>query len=156
MSSESIKQHGWVYRFGIAALVIVLITIIGPAFNYQRLIRLYRVITLFDENVIVDNFRNMDDIFAKKIVLKAEKPSSFERELRPLPETFHYNGQEFYLQDFWKDQWKTGLVVMKEGRKRRSVHYIQRPHNIRLCCHGPPFTLVRHTLLTYMMAKLPL
>lgn len=116
MSSDPRKKHGWLYKFGFAALVVVLIVGIGAAFNYQRLIRLYRVVTLFDKDVIVENFRHMDNLFAKKIVHKAEKPSSFERELQPLPETFSYNGQEIDLQDFLKDQWTTGLIVTKDGK----------------------------------------
>lgn len=115
MSSEPGEKHGWLYKFGLAALVIALIVVIGAAFNYQRLIRLYRVVTLFDKDVIVENFRHMDEIFAKKIVHKAETPSSFERNPHPLPKTFIYNGQEIDLKDFLKDQWTTGLVVTKDG-----------------------------------------
>ena len=81
MVSESRKRQSWPPRIGLFALAIILIVGIGAAFKYQRLIRLYRVIKLFDKDVIVENFRQMDNIFAKKVVRKAEKPSTFERAL---------------------------------------------------------------------------
>lgn len=116
MVFESRGRKNLPYKVGLVALVIFLIVGVGAAFNYQRLLRLYRVIKLFDKDVIVENFRHMDDIFEKKVVHKAEKPSTFEKALKPLPSKFTCEGQEINLQDFLEAQWTTGLIVIKDGK----------------------------------------
>jgi CubicO group peptidase (beta-lactamase class C family) len=110
------KSHGWRYKFGLVSVAVIIVLGAGVAFNYERLHRLYRVVKLFDKGVIIENFRNMDDIFAKRIVHGAAKPSIFERALQPLPSTFNYNGKNIDLQKFLEDQWTTGLVVIKDGQ----------------------------------------
>jgi hypothetical protein len=61
------------YRIGIVAFVLVLILGIGSAIFHERLIRLYRVIRLFDQDVIVENFRHMDGIIGTRTVHKADQ-----------------------------------------------------------------------------------
>lgn len=115
MIPKSKRKHGWLFKTGLTVLILVLILLIGAAFNYQRLIRLYRVITLFDKDVIVENFRHMDKIFNVKVIHKAEKTIIFERDSRPLPSTFNYEGKTINIKDFLKDQWTTGLIVITDG-----------------------------------------
>jgi hypothetical protein len=66
MKPQSRKRHGWLYTFGVVAFVLVLILGIGSAIFHERLIRLYRVIRLFDQDVIVENFRHMDGIIGTR------------------------------------------------------------------------------------------
>jgi hypothetical protein len=73
MKPESRKRHGWLFRIGVAAFVLVLILGIGSAIFHERLIRLYRVIRLFDQDVIVENFRHMDKIIGTRTVHKADQ-----------------------------------------------------------------------------------
>ena len=110
------KSNGWRYKFGLVSVAVIIVLGAGVAFNYERLHRLYRVVKLFDKGVIIENFRNMDSIFAKRIVHGAAKPSIFERALQPLPSTFNYNRKNIDLQKFLEDQWTTGLVVIKDGQ----------------------------------------
>ena len=116
MKPESRKRHGWLYRIEVAALILVLILGIGSAIFHERLIRLYRVIRLFDQDVIVENFRHMDGIIGTRTVHKAGQSKTFEKDPRPLPASFIYNGESIDLQQFLKDQYSTGMIVIKDNK----------------------------------------
>ena len=116
MVSQSRKKHGWLYRIGVATFVMVLILGIGSAIFHERLIRLYRVIRLFDQDVIVENFRHMDSIIGSRIVHKADQATTFEKDPQPLPASFKYNGENVDLQQFLKDQYTTGMIVIKDNK----------------------------------------
>lgn len=116
MSSESRKRRGWLYKIGLAAFVMVLILGIGSALFHERLIRLYRVIMLFDQDVIVENFRHMDNIIGKRIVRKAVQATTFVKDPQPLPAAFSYNGKKIDLQKFLKEQYTTGMIVIKDNK----------------------------------------
>jgi CubicO group peptidase (beta-lactamase class C family) len=116
MKLEPRKRHGWLYRIGVAAFILVLIMGIGSAVFHERLIRLYRVIRLFDQDVIVENFRNMDGIIGTRTVQKADQVSIIEKDPEPLPASFTYNGESIDLQTFLKDQYTTGMIVIKDNK----------------------------------------
>jgi CubicO group peptidase (beta-lactamase class C family) len=116
MKPESRKRHGWLYRIGVVAFVLVLILGIGSAIFHERLIRLYRVIRLFDQDVIVENFRHMDGIIGTRTVHKADQVTTFEKDPQPLPASFTYNGESIDLQQFLKDQYTTGMIVIKDNK----------------------------------------
>ena len=78
MNSIAKKKYGWLYKLGISALVVIIFLGIGSAIFHKRLIRLYRVIHLFDQDVIVENFRHMDGIFGTRIVHKSDRSTKFE------------------------------------------------------------------------------
>ena len=92
MVSQSRKKHGWLYKIGVVGLVLASIMVIGSAIFHERLIRLYRVIRLFDQDVIVENFRHMDGIIGTRTVHKADQAKTFEKDPQPLPASFTYNG----------------------------------------------------------------
>ena len=116
MVSQSRKKHGWLYKIGVVVLVLTSIMVIGSAIFHERLIRLYRVIRLFDQDVIVENFRNMDGIFGTRIVHKADQATTFATEPQPLPTSFTYGGKAIDLQQFLKDQYTTGMIVIKDNK----------------------------------------
>ena len=116
MSSESRKRRGWLYKIGLAAFVMVLLLGIGSALFHERLIRLYRVIILFDQDVIVENFRHMDNIIGKRIVRKAVQATTFVKDPQPLPAAFSYNGKKIDLKKFLKEQYTTGMIVIKDNK----------------------------------------
>ena len=63
------------FKFIKAALLsIFIIVIVLVAFNWQSVNRLYSVVTLFDESLVVNNFSNMKDVFFNK---KIDKPKRF-------------------------------------------------------------------------------
>jgi CubicO group peptidase (beta-lactamase class C family) len=116
MKPESRKRHGWLFRIGIAAFALVLILGIGSAIFHERLIRLYRVIRLFDQDVIVENFRHMDGIIGTRTVHKADQSETMEKDPQPLPASFTYNGESIDLQQFLRDQYTTGMIVIKDNK----------------------------------------
>jgi uncharacterized membrane protein len=63
-----------VFKFIKAVLLsIFIIVIILVAFNWQSVTRLYSVVSLFDEALVVDNFSNMKNVFFnKKIVTQGD------------------------------------------------------------------------------------
>jgi CubicO group peptidase (beta-lactamase class C family) len=116
MVSQSRKKHGWLYKFGVSALVMVLFLGIGSAIFHERLIRLYRVIRLFDQDVIVENFRHMDGIIGTRTVHMADQATTFAKDPQPLPASFIYNGESVNLKQFLKDQYTTGMIVIKDNK----------------------------------------
>lgn len=72
------KSHGWFYKIGVSTLVIVFLLGIGSAIFHKRLMRLYRVIHLFEQDVVVENFRHMDGIFGTRTVHKSDRATTFE------------------------------------------------------------------------------
>ena len=116
MKPESRKRHGWLYRIGVAAFILVLIMGIGSAIFHERLVPLYRVIRLFDQDVIVENFSHMDGIIGTRTVHKADQAVTIEKDPLPLPASFTYNGERINLQQFLKDQYTTGMIVIKDSK----------------------------------------
>ena len=116
MVSQSRKKHRWLYRIGVVALTLVILLGIGSAIFHERLIRLYRVIRLFDQDAIVENFRHMDSIFGTRTVHKADRAIAFEKDPQPLPNSFTYGGKVIDLQQFLKDQYTTGMIIIKNKK----------------------------------------
>jgi CubicO group peptidase (beta-lactamase class C family) len=81
----------------------------------KKCYRVYNGITLFDENKIVRNFRNMDKMgfpfdytHYGRDVAKFNENSNFS-----LPESFCHNSKCHNVNDWLHKNWVTGLVVLK-------------------------------------------
>ena len=116
MVADARNKRGWLYRIGVVTLTLVLLLGIGSAIFHERLIRLYRVIRLFDQDVIVENFRHMDGIIGTRTVHKADQAVTIEKDPQSLPASFTYNGENIDLQQFLKDQYTTGMIVIKDNK----------------------------------------
>lgn len=110
------RKRGWLYRIGVVTLTLVFLLGIGSAIFHERLSRLYRVIRLFDQDVIVENFRHMDGIIGTRTVHKAIQATTFAKEPQPLPTSFTYGGKAINLQQFLKDQYTTGMIIIKDNK----------------------------------------
>ena len=82
--------------------------------------RLYRVMTLFDKNKIVENFRNMDKVgFPWRVAKRSPQTvANFIDKRSPgsksiLPESFVYEGEKIQTDDYLREYWVTGLVVLR-------------------------------------------
>ena len=98
----------------VGALVIV--GAILAAFNWERLVRLYNVNTLFDEANIIRNFSNMKEMFFSTPIPNARTSQSSNNPvvaLEPLPKTFTFNGESKELQKRLDDFATTSLLVMR-------------------------------------------
>jgi CubicO group peptidase (beta-lactamase class C family) len=99
----------------LSLFIVVLAAVLGMVFH-KEILRLYHVITLFDADKIAHNFRNMDTLFDVRSIKKANSPSVFQRELAMLPPSFTYKGRAIDTEQFLKDTWTTGLLVVKDNK----------------------------------------
>ncbi len=99
--------------FGKAILVFLIVLAVLGFFYRKELGRLYNVITLFEPNVIVDNFRNMDTMFDYRTVHRGEAVLELKEGKRALPETYVYEGKVQNTAEFIDETWTTGLIVLK-------------------------------------------
>jgi CubicO group peptidase (beta-lactamase class C family) len=102
-------------RLGLAVLTGALLLALMAAAYRQELVRVVNVIMLFDQDVIVENFRSMESIFDVAIVRRGSYTHQFERELQSLSLTYEYKGQTKSIADFLERTWTTGLVAILDG-----------------------------------------
>lgn len=118
MAKSSKTKKVLIIIVGIMAAVLVVAAI------YSRsLIRLYRVLTLFDADRIDYNFRNMDALFDSRIVHKGNSVFQFKREPRELPQTYIFGGKEKSIREFLEKTQTTGLVVVKDDTILYEMYY---------------------------------
>jgi CubicO group peptidase (beta-lactamase class C family) len=103
-------------RLGLAVLAGALLLALMAAAYRQELVRVVNVIMLFDQDVIVENFRSMESIFDVAIVRRGSYTHQFERELQSLSLTYEYKGQTKSIADFLERTWTTGLVAILDGK----------------------------------------
>ena len=117
MKKSSKKKRGNTVRRLVKVLFIaVCLLCIAGGYYHKELLRVYNVVTLFNRDVIVDNFRSMGTMFNTSPVRRGESVHSFERELYDLPVQYTYKGETKDLPKFLEDTATTGLVVLKDGR----------------------------------------
>ena len=81
--------------------------------KYDTIKRLYATINLFDEDVIVENFRNMDAIFPVSRLEPSSVPIKFPRdEDYQLAGTFVFNGEEINTREFLEYNRMEGLMII--------------------------------------------
>jgi CubicO group peptidase (beta-lactamase class C family) len=102
-------------RLGGALLVLVLVVGALAIWNREQILRLQAVMTLFDEDRIVENFSNMDRLFETVPIPLSNAPV-------PLPE-----GPALAMPDDW-DAWQTrraltAAIVLKEGAIVHESYY---------------------------------
>jgi CubicO group peptidase (beta-lactamase class C family) len=96
---------------GLGSLVIALS--VGGLLYKKELTQLYHVIHLFDADVIVHNFSNIDTMI-DTIRLTAVPPiHTFGRAPQPIPTGFEFKGKNYELNDWLVDSSTTALVVLK-------------------------------------------
>lgn len=101
----------FVFRIGmgIVALVVVLGAINGP-----RLLRLYRVLHLFDADIVAENFQKMDDIFTSRTMAHDDNVFEFKRDEKKLPSTYTWQEEEKDIRQWLESVDTTGLIVVRD------------------------------------------
>ncbi|MGX9463064.1 serine hydrolase domain-containing protein [Shewanella sp. A14] len=99
-----------------ALFSILVIAIILVAFNWQSVNRLYSVVTLFNESLVVNNFSHMKDVFFNKKIDKQGEPYVFDVALTPLPESFIYRNSSTNTEAFLNRRATTALLVLKDDK----------------------------------------
>lgn len=102
----------------LATIVVILLLLYG-----SDLLRLYRVINLFEPDRIVYNFRNMDALFGARTVRHDGSPTPLRYAPAELPAVYSYNGVEKKTAAFIDRTWTTGLMVIRDDRVTFEKYY---------------------------------
>ena len=78
--------------------------------------RVYKVMHLFDEGVIVDNFRNIDKYFPVKRLTSSTNPYEIaeSNDFIGLPKSFPFKGEQINTQDFLDENQLEGLMIIQD------------------------------------------
>jgi CubicO group peptidase (beta-lactamase class C family) len=114
-----------IWQFSKKALVIlaILLTML-VTLNWDKVNRLHSVITLFDKEVIVDNFSHMEEAFWIKKITKSAKPYQFDYQEKTLPASFEYQGKTNTVDEFLKRRATTALLVLKNDQITFEQYYL--------------------------------
>jgi CubicO group peptidase (beta-lactamase class C family) len=83
--------------------------------NKDRIVRLYNVNTLFDEDRIVGNFSGMRDLFFFRDMKRAGETIPWPETPRELPGGYSWQGEERKIADFLTRTSTTSLLVIHDG-----------------------------------------
>lgn len=100
----------------IAAGIIFGILVIAGLLNFERIQRLYRVLNLFNPDVIAQNFRTMGDKFASRRIHHGQDVFSFKRDIKKLPDEYMLGGRKKSVNSFIEHSGTTGLIVVKDDK----------------------------------------
>ncbi len=89
-----------------------------------RIIRLYRVITLFDSDKIVENFRSMGETLDSRVIHRGGEVFEFRRAERALPETYVFGGAAKKIAPFMERTGTTGIVVVRDDTILHERYYL--------------------------------
>lgn len=107
----------------IKGTVLAIVSIV-VALNWQSANRLYSVISLFDEALIVNNFSHMKDVFFNKKIVKQGNPYTFTEAPKPLPASFTYRDQVTNSEAFLARRATTALLVIKDDQITFEQYYL--------------------------------
>lgn len=103
--------------------LVLAIAIILIAFNWGKVVQLYHVVTLFEEDVIVENFVQMDQLFDTTEVKGDLAPFTFPKDEKPLPLNYLYKGEEISLDRFLERTSTTALLVLQGDKITHESYY---------------------------------
>lgn len=108
-----------ILKWGLRILgVLVVIGGVAAAYNWERIVRLINVNSLFAEENIVRNFSHMDDMFFSAPVPNTSvEPASGEwpEALAAMPETYGYNGNIGNINNRLGEFSTTSILVLHKG-----------------------------------------
>ena len=89
-----------------------------------RLIRVYRVLTMFEEDVIVENFLHIENVFPLATMTASPEPFRFEHgDPISLPNEFPYQSEIINTQAHFAETNTTGLLVVHNGKIALEDYY---------------------------------
>jgi len=91
--------------------------------NWQRALQLYHTMTLFDEEVIVENFTHMERLFPTIEIASTSKPYYFDSKPAELPKTFLYQEEARSMDEFITRSQTTALVIIKGDAITHESYY---------------------------------
>ena len=109
---------------GLVLLGLVVIILIAGFLNKDRLFRLYNVLGLFSQELIVENFSSMDRLFLSRELVTSAPVVEWEENLVDLPESYLFNGQSKNLQEFLEATSTTSLLVVANDKITFEEYYL--------------------------------
>ncbi len=93
--------------------VLVVCVAVFALINLKTIKRLNQVIHLFDEEVIVDNFQNIDEKITVARMEPSKVPFSFPKKISyDLKSEFNSDGKNFNVEDFWNYTQSEGMMIL--------------------------------------------
>src|SRR5690606_5679960 len=93
-----------------AAAALSALGLLRPWADYSPL----GLMTLFDPDVRVENFRTMERLMPARAVRASGEPFVFPRAERPLEVRYEFEGKERTLEQFLERVSATGLLIVKD------------------------------------------
>ena len=107
---------------GVAAVLVGMI-IIGFAYR-EPIMVLYRSIKAFQEENLAHSFQTMYEIQPTATIPKGERISDFEYDLKPLIDTFHFQGETLRVSDFLEETKTSGLLIISDDKIVFEEYYL--------------------------------
>lgn len=115
------KAVKWV----LSILLVLLVLAAGAGlYNQEKIVRLWNVNSLFDEDRIVANFSNMKTMFLSAPIKTGNKPFIWPTEPKSLPSTYELSGASKNLDDWIKQSRTTSLLVIQDGKLVSENYYL--------------------------------
>jgi hypothetical protein len=107
------------------SLLVAVIAGVALAMYADELRRFRAVVTLFEPDVIVDHFRGMGTMFDTRAVRHdPDHVYTFERDPRPLPETYEYGDETKSVSAFLEQTGTSGLAVIVNDKLVFEEYYL--------------------------------
>ena len=104
---------------GLLALIVL------SVWAFPKIKALNTTLTLFDEDKIIENFRSVAEFWPTRSLTQAKVPYVYTYgDSLNVPSSFAYNDQTLRTQQFLKDSWTTGLIVIQNDEIALEDYYL--------------------------------
>ena len=110
---------------------VLFLTLLVSIFIFPKALRVHKVKTLYDKDKIVYNFLNMDKIFPTREIKASKNPKPLKRNIKTLPETFFFEGEEKNLQECLDYFWSDGMIVLHKNEMVYENYWLGNNENKR-------------------------
>ena len=110
---------------------VLFLTLLVSIFIFPKALRVHKVKTLYDKDKIVYNFLNMDKIFPTREIKASKNPRPLKRNIKTLPETFFFEGEEKNLQEYLDYFWSDGMIVLHKNEMVYENYWLGNNENKR-------------------------
>lgn len=110
---------------------VLFLTLLVSIFIFPKAMRIHKVKTLYDKDKIVYNFLNMDKIFPTREIKASKNPKPLKRNIKTLPETFFFEGEEKNLQEYLDYFWSDGMIVLHKNEMVYENYWLGNNENKR-------------------------
>ena len=95
--------------------LLLAVVLVALAFNYKKVVNLYAVVTLFDEDKIIYNFSNMHEAMFNVELQSGVAPRVFNKTPKTISKTYISKGTTKSVDDYLTKTSTTSLLVLQNG-----------------------------------------